>query len=152
MQHNFTVYRLSSGAQFVFVVKLYDYGVWRNLGWVLLCGCVSCWWQSWSLLRPMTMTRTRKRLVGFENSACCFSWQNDLTTRQGAWHVADTQPVFIGNKSTRHTVNSSHRKIVWRVDRRVWRCCDEFTVLFDLAFVPFKSFAVVSDFDIARLT
>jgi len=41
--------------------------------------------------------------------------------------------------------------MVWRVDRRVWRCCDELTVLFDLAFVTFKSFAVVGDFDIARL-
>jgi len=40
-----------------------------------------------------------------------------------------------GNQATRHTVIS----------------CDELTVIFDLAFVPFKSFAVVSDFDIARL-
>ena len=31
----------------------------------------------------------------------------------------------------------------------VWRCCDGLTVLFDLAFVPFKSFTVVGDFDIA---
>jgi len=58
---------------------------------------------------------------------------------------------YLGNQSTRHTVNSSRRKIVWRVDRRVSRCCDELTVLFDLAFIPFKSFAVVGDFDIARL-
>jgi len=38
---------------------------------------------------------------------------------------------------------------VCRVDRRVSRRCDELTVLFDLALVAFKSFAVVSDFDIA---
>jgi len=42
------------------------------------------------------------------------------------------------NQSTRHTVNSSHRKMVWWVDRRVWRRCDELTVLFDLALVAFK--------------
>jgi len=55
-----------------------------------------------------------------------------------------------GNQSTRHTVNSSHRKIVWRVDHRVSRCCDELIILFDLAFVTFKSFAVVGDFEIAH--
>jgi len=32
-----------------------------------------------------------------------------------------------GNQWTRHTVNWSHRKIVWRVDRTVWRRCDELT-------------------------
>jgi len=55
-----------------------------------------------------------------------------------------------GNQSTRHTVNSSHRKMMWRVYRRVWRRCDELTVLFDLEFVTFKSFAVVGDFKIAH--
>ena len=35
-----------------------------------------------------------------------------------------------GNQSTHHTVNSSHHKIVWRVDCRVSRRCDELTVLF----------------------
>ena len=50
-----------------------------------------------------------------------------------------------GNQSTRHMVNLSHGKIVWRVDRTVWRrceltgnlstrhtknSCDELTVLF----------------------
>jgi len=41
-----------------------------------------------------------------------------------------------GNQSTRHTVNSSHRKTVGpcRVDRRVWRSCDELTVLSDIVF------------------
>jgi len=32
----------------------------------------------------------------------------------------------------RQPVKSSHRKIVWRVERRVWRRCDELTALFDL--------------------
>jgi len=58
---------------------------------------------------------------------------------------------FNGNQSTRHTVNSSHRKIVWRVDRHVWRRCDELTILFNLAFVAFKIFAVIGDFDIAHI-
>jgi len=48
-------------------------------------------------------------------------------------------------------INSSHRKIVWRVDRRVWQHCDELTVLFDLAVVTLKSFAVISDFDTAHI-
>ena len=38
----------------------------------------------------------------------------------------------------------------WAHDRRVWRRCDELTVLFDLAFITFKSFAVVGDFKIER--
>jgi len=40
-----------------------------------------------------------------------------------------------GDQSTRDTLKS----------------CDELTVLFDLAFVAFKSFAVVGDFDIAHI-
>jgi len=48
-------------------------------------------------------------------------------------------------RSTHHTV-----KILWRVDRRDWRHCDELTVLFDLAFVAFKSFAIVREYDIAH--
>jgi len=48
-------------------------------------------------------------------------------------------------------LNSSHCKMVWRVDRRAWRRCDELTVLFDPAFVAFKSFAIVDDFDIAHM-
>jgi len=39
----------------------------------------------------------------------------------------------------REPVNSSHCKIVWRVDRRVRQCCDELAVLFDLAFVEVQS-------------
>jgi len=39
----------------------------------------------------------------------------------------------------REPINSSHRNMMWRADRRVWRRCDELTVLFDLAFVTFKS-------------
>ena len=62
---------------------------------------------------------------------------------------------WLGSQWTRHTVNSSHRKIVWRVDHCVWWHCDKLTILFDrtffyLAFVAFKSFAVVDDFDIAH--
>ena len=34
-----------------------------------------------------------------------------------------------GSQSTHHTANSSRRKIVWQVDSRVWRCCDELIVL-----------------------
>jgi len=45
--------------------------------------------------------------------ADCSKW---IIYMVGNWHE--------GNQSTRHTFNSSHRKIVWRVDRRVWRCCD----------------------------
>jgi len=37
----------------------------------------------------------------------------------------DTPIQWLRNQSTRHMVNSSHRKMVWRVDRRVWRHCDE---------------------------
>jgi len=58
--------------------------------------------------------------------------------------------IIEGNQSSRHTVNSSQRKMVWRVDRRFWRRCDDLTVLLDLAFVTFKSFAVVGDFKIAH--
>jgi len=47
-------------------------------------------------------------------------------------------------------VSSSHRKIVWRVDHRVWRRCDKLIVLFDLEFVAVKSFPVVSNFSIAH--
>jgi len=55
---------------------------------------------------------------------------------------------LFGNQSTHHTVNMPRRKMVWRADRLVWRRCDELTVLFDIAFVAFKSFAVVGDFEI----
>jgi len=65
-------------------------------------------------------------------------------------HHIETTDAGLRNQSTRHTVNSSHHKMVWRVDHRVWRCCDKLTVLLDPAFVAFKSFAVVSDFDIAH--
>jgi len=77
-----------------------------------------------------------------QNSRCCGSFLNALLF----------PPVNgrFGNQSTRHTVNSSQRKMVWRVDRRVWRRCDELTILFDLAFITFKSFAVVGDFKIAH--
>jgi len=47
-------------------------------------------------------------------------------------------------------VNSSHGKMVWRADCHVWRRCDELIVLFDLAFITFKSFAVVGDFNVAH--
>ena len=36
--------------------------------------------------------------------------------------------ISAGSQSTRHTVNSSHPKIAWRVDHRVLRHCDELTV------------------------
>jgi len=51
--------------------------------------------------------------------------------------------------SYREPVNSSHG---WSscLSLTVWRRCDELTVLFDLALVAFKSFAVVGDFDIAH--
>jgi len=58
--------------------------------------------------------------------------------------------IIIRNQLTRDTVNSSHHKMVCRVDRRVWRHCDELIVHFDLAFVTFKSIVVVGDFDIAH--
>jgi len=48
--------------------------------------------------------------------------------------------------STRHTVKSCDELTVVHV----WWRCDELTVLFDLAFVTFKSFAIVGDFDIAH--
>ena len=64
-------------------------------------------------------------------------------------HNADT--IQNGSQSPRHTINSSHRKIVWRVDWRVWRRCDELAVLFELEFLEFKSFTIVSDFYIAHI-
>ena len=52
-----------------------------------------------------------------------------------------------GINKSRQPVNSSHHKIVWRVHRCDWQRCDELTILFDLTFIAFKSFAVIIDFD-----
>jgi len=49
-------------------------------------------------------------------------------------------------RPTRHTVQSCDELTVVSARR-----CDELTVLSDRGFVAFKSFAVVGDFDIARI-
>ena len=60
------------------------------------------------------------------------------------------------------TLTDNPRSVVLKADRtarsvirpmggRRVKSCDKLTVLFDLAFAPFKSFTVVGDFDIARL-
>jgi len=49
-------------------------------------------------------------------------------------------------RSTRHTVKSFDELTVVSDGT-----CDELTVLPDLAFVAFKSFAVIGDFDIAHI-
>jgi len=76
---------------------------------------------------------------------------------RGFWAIQDPSNLFLygsgpldpRNQSTRHTVNSSHCKIVWLIDRHVSWHCYELTILSDLAFIVLKRFAIASDFEIA---